>query len=297
MDERTHVDAGWGMVHNEYVELNAGFAHDPGTSAYEQMRDVCHSRGLAVGRLNAAYISIDCKPNIMEAQAKGKYRDKKDKPLPDPGGDLARSCDDQLLGVFHAVKRIAEERKLLSGQRDREREHELDAAYDASTDDEAERHADVELEQQSSDDGNDGRDDLAASAGYTAETEVTGHHGTEPGPPRTTPTSAVSGESEPPTLETAVTAFPPSVCTDGASGGQMADDASALAESASGGDGCSSGDQQGTVLPFGHDPILICLTKGCNRHRRVMCDNGYASPRHLASDCCLDCPHGSHGLS
>ena len=57
MDERTHVDTGWGMIHNEYVELNAGFAHDPGTSAYEQMCDVCHSRGLAVGRLNAVYIS------------------------------------------------------------------------------------------------------------------------------------------------------------------------------------------------------------------------------------------------
>ena len=41
MDERTHVDTGWGVIYNEYVELNAGFAHDPGTSAYEQMRGVC----------------------------------------------------------------------------------------------------------------------------------------------------------------------------------------------------------------------------------------------------------------
>ena len=90
-------------------------------------------------------------------------------------------------------------------------------------------------------------------------------------------------------LETAVTALSPLACTDGASGGQMADDASALAESASGGGDCSSGEQQGTVLPFGHDPILICLTQGCNRRRRVVCDNGYASPRHLASHCCLDC--------
>ena len=140
IDERTHVDTGWGTVHNEYVELNVGFEDDPGTSAYEQMRDACHSRGLAVGRLNAAYISLDCKPNIMDAQAKGKYRDKKGKPLLGPDGDLARSCDDQLLDVFRAVKRIAEERKLLTGQRDRKREHELDAVYDASTDDEAERH-------------------------------------------------------------------------------------------------------------------------------------------------------------
>ena len=164
MDERTHVETGWGMVHNEYVELNAGFAHDPGTSAYEQMRDVCHSWGLAVGRLNAAYISIDCTPNIMESQAKGKYRDKQGRPLPGAGGDLARSCDDQLLGAFRAVKRIAEERKLLFEQRDREREHELDDAYGASTDDETESHVDVELEQQSSDDDNDGRPGLTLRA-------------------------------------------------------------------------------------------------------------------------------------
>ena len=72
-----------------------------------------------------------------------------------------------------------------------------------------------------------------------------------------------------------------------------------LAESASGGGDCSSGEQQGTVLPFGHDPILICLTQGCNRRRRVVCDNGYASPRHLASHCCLDCPYGTrpHSLT
>ena len=135
------------MIHNGHVELNAGFAHDPGTSAYEQMRGVCHSRDVAVGRLNAVYISIDCKPNIMESQAKGKYRDKQGKPLPGADGDLARSCDDQLLNVFRAVKRIAEERELLTEQRDRERERgQLDNAYDASTDDEAERHDDVELE-------------------------------------------------------------------------------------------------------------------------------------------------------
>ena len=47
MDERTHVDTGWGMVHNEYVEPNAGFEDDPGTSAYEQVRNMCRSRGLA----------------------------------------------------------------------------------------------------------------------------------------------------------------------------------------------------------------------------------------------------------
>ena len=69
----------------------------------------------------------------MESQAKGKYRDKQGKPLPGADGDLARSCDDQLLDVFRAVKRIAEERKLLIERRDRERERgQLDDAYDAS---------------------------------------------------------------------------------------------------------------------------------------------------------------------
>ena len=75
----------------------------------------------------------------MESQAKGKYRDKQGRPLPGADGDLARSCDDQLLDAFRAVKRIAEERKLLFEQRDRERERGLDDAYGASTDDEAER--------------------------------------------------------------------------------------------------------------------------------------------------------------
>ena len=72
MDERTHVDTGWGVIRNEHVELNAGFAHDPGTSAYEQMRGVCHSRDVAVGRLNAVYVSIDCKPNMHGVAGKGK---------------------------------------------------------------------------------------------------------------------------------------------------------------------------------------------------------------------------------
>ena len=35
MDERTHVDTGRGTVRDGYVELNAGFEDDPGTSAYE----------------------------------------------------------------------------------------------------------------------------------------------------------------------------------------------------------------------------------------------------------------------
>ena len=122
MDERTQVDTSWGVVRNEHLELNAGFAHDPDISAYEQMREVCHSRDVTLGRLNAVLTSLDCKPNCMESQAKGKYRDKQNKPLPGVEGDLARSCDEQLLDVFLAVKRIAEERELLVERRDRERE-------------------------------------------------------------------------------------------------------------------------------------------------------------------------------
>ena len=128
-----------------------------------------------------------------------------------------------------------------------------------------------------------------APAGHTAETEVTGHHGTEPDPQRFTPTSTVSGESIPPMPETAVTALSPLACTDDASVGQMADDAPAPAESASGGGDCISGEQQGTVLPFGHDQSLLCMTPGCHRRRRVYCDNAYSSPHHLGSTCCVGC--------
>jgi hypothetical protein len=55
------------------------------------------------------------------------------------------------------VKRIAEERELLIERCDRERERgQLDDTYDASTADEAERHDDVESEQQASDADGDG---------------------------------------------------------------------------------------------------------------------------------------------
>ena len=69
-----------------------------------------------MGRLNAVYVSLDCKPSTMDAQAKGKYRGKTCKPLPGPGGDLARSCDEQLADVFRAVKRMVDERELLVGR-------------------------------------------------------------------------------------------------------------------------------------------------------------------------------------
>ena len=55
--------------------------------------------------------------------------------------------------------------------------------------------------------------DLAMLANCAADAEVTGHHGTEPGPQRTEPTSAVSSARELLALETTVTAFSPSTHT------------------------------------------------------------------------------------
>ena len=68
LDERTEVDTGWGKVHNEHLELNLGFKSDPGTSACEQLREVYHSKGIALGRLTALFFSLDCKPNCMESR-------------------------------------------------------------------------------------------------------------------------------------------------------------------------------------------------------------------------------------
>ena len=203
------------------------------------------------------------------------------------------------------MKRIAEERELLIERRDRERERgRLDDTYDASTADEAERHDDVELEQQSSDADSDGQDEPAASHGHTAAAEVTGHHDTAPGPQWIAPTSAVSGASDTTTPETPMTAFPPSASTDGANPAHTSDDTAALTESTSGGDARSSGDQQGNVLPFRFDPILVCLTMGCNRRRRVTHPRGYMdqSGSHVRgyrggvrqSHCCRDCMAGRH---
>ena len=50
----------------------------------------------------------------------------------------------------------------------------------------------------------------AALLSRTAETEETGHHGMEPGPQRSTPSSAVSGASASPAIGTTVTAPLPS---------------------------------------------------------------------------------------
>ena len=66
-------------------------------------------------------------------------------------GDLASSCDEQLLDVFLAVKRISDERALLIERRGREGERGgSESVYDVSTDGEAERHGDEESEQQAS---------------------------------------------------------------------------------------------------------------------------------------------------
>ena len=48
-------------------------------------------------------------------------------PLPGAAGDLARSCDEQLLDVFLAINRILDERVLLVERRDRESEREESA--------------------------------------------------------------------------------------------------------------------------------------------------------------------------
>ena len=136
MDERPEVDTGWGMVHNDYLELNLGFAGDPGTSAFEQMRNVCHSKVIATGRLRALFFSLDCKPNCMESRKQSKYRDEHHAPLPGVAGDLARSCDEQLLDAFLAIKRILDERAVLVERNAHglggEETHE--DAYDAPTD-------------------------------------------------------------------------------------------------------------------------------------------------------------------
>jgi hypothetical protein len=246
MDERTAVDTGWGVVHNEHLELSAGFTGDPGSSAYEQLRGICHSKDVAVGRLNALFFSLDCKANCMESQAKSKYRDEHNAPLSGAAGDLARSCDEQLLDAFLAIKRISDERALLVERRDRvhEREESAESAYDTSTDGEIELHGGMESKQQAS--------------------------------------SALSDEA------------------DAQSDGHMTgDDASALPAAVTGGADCDqSGDQQGHVLPFGHDPSLICQTEGCNRRRRRYFERGYTLPSLragvLATHCCRDCVRHRH---
>ena len=63
----------------------------------------------------------------MESQAKSKYREEHNAPLPGAAADLARSCDEQLLDVFLAIKRISDERALLVERRGREREREESA--------------------------------------------------------------------------------------------------------------------------------------------------------------------------
>ena len=182
----------------------------------------------------------------MELQAKSKYRDGHNAPLPGAAGDLARSCDERLLDAFLAIKRILYERALLVERRDREREREesAESAYDTSTDGEKEPHGDVESAQQ---------------AGSASDNEA-----------------------------------------DAQRDGHMTDDeASALPAAVTGGADCDqSGDQQGHVLPFGHDSSLICQTEGCNRRRRRYFERGYTTlslqAGILATQCCRHCARHSH---
>ena len=127
LDDRTEVDTGWGKVHNEHLELNQGFAGDPGTSAYEQLRDVYHSKGIVLGRVAALFFSLDCKPNCMESRKTNKYRDEHHAPLPGADGDLVRSGDEQLLGAFLLIKRILDEQTVLLRSREGRRAAEEDA--------------------------------------------------------------------------------------------------------------------------------------------------------------------------
>ena len=87
---------------------------------------------------------------------------------------------------------------------------------------------------------------------------------------------------------------------DAQSDGHMTDDdVSALPEAASGGVDCDqSGDQQGHVLSFGHDPNLICQSEGCDRCRRRYFERGYVSPSLRAGvllpHCYRDCVRNNH---
>ena len=74
------------------------------------------------------------------------------------------------------------------------------------------------------------------------------------------------------------------------------DDASAPPAAVTGGVDCDqSSDQQGHVLPFSHDPELICLTEGCNRRRRRYFETGYTRYRwRIGTHCCRDCVIHSH---
>ena len=192
--------------------------------------------GCCHGRLNALFFSLDCKPNCKESQAKSKYRDDHNAPLPGAAGDLSRSCDEQLLDAFLAIKRILDERALLIERHDREseRNESSGSVYDVSTDDEGERLEGLESPAQEN----------GSSSGDVEEATSEGH--------------------------------------------MSDDDASAPPAAVTGGNDCGqSSDQQGHVLPFDHDPNLICQTEGCNRRRRRYFEHGYTRYRwRIGTYCC-----------
>ena len=101
------------------------------------MCDVAYSKNVATGRLAALFFSLDCKPNCMESREKCTHRDEHHAPLlPGVAGDLARSCDEQLLDAFLAIKRIVDERSGLIERNARvlESEEVDEVVYDEPTD-------------------------------------------------------------------------------------------------------------------------------------------------------------------
>ena len=230
MDERPEVNTGWGMfttiTSNSIWALQAIRERRPTSRCA-----ACATRRLLQkGRLTALFFSLDCRPNCMEARAKPKYRDEHHAPLPGAAGDLARSCDEQFLDAFVAIKRILDERAVLVERNAHglEREETHEDAYGAST---------------------DGEDDDAEPTEQT--------------------NGATGDEAEAPNED-----YPSD------------DDASAPPAAISGGDDCEQfSDQQGHVLPVGHPPDLLCVTEGCNRHRRRYADTSSLDLRGTAGGC------------
>ena len=104
-------------MRNEHLELNQGFAGGPETSACEQLRDVYHSKDVALGPVAALFLAR-LQAQLHGEPQKNKYRDEHHTPLPGTEGDLAQSCDEQLLDVFMLIKRMLDERAAFLRSRD-----------------------------------------------------------------------------------------------------------------------------------------------------------------------------------
>ena len=84
----------------------------------------CITRRASRWDLSQRSFLLDCKPNCMESRKKNKYRDEHHTPLPGAEGDLARSCDEQLLDAFLLMKRTLDKRAALLRSRDDRRADE-----------------------------------------------------------------------------------------------------------------------------------------------------------------------------